>query len=72
MTGEDFIHAVSNDKYLGDLERGSHNILNNFRTGVLGAIPLELPPNCQYRPTIHQPAPVSEILPDNVSTESSL
>ncbi len=71
MTGEDFIHAVSNDKYLGDLERGSHNILNNFRTGLLGAIPLELPPNCQYRPTLQQPSPVSEILPDNMVTEHS-
>jgi ribosome biogenesis GTPase A len=76
MTSEDFIHAVSNDKYLGDLERGSHNILNNFRTGLLGAIPLELPPNCQHRPISkqrnEQPAAVNEIRHNNRNIEPSL
>jgi ribosome biogenesis GTPase A len=44
MTGEDYIHALADRQYLGDLERSSHNLLNNFRTGLLGAIALEIPP----------------------------
>jgi hypothetical protein len=38
---------------------------------LLGAIPLELPPNCQYRPAQPQ-SPVSEILDDNMITEQNL
>ncbi len=49
MTGEDYIQAVADKKYLGDMERSAHNLLNNFRTGVLGAIPLEIPPDYDAR-----------------------
>jgi ribosome biogenesis GTPase A len=45
MTGEDYIQAVADQKYLGDMERSAHNLLNNFRTGNLGAIGLENPPS---------------------------
>jgi ribosome biogenesis GTPase A len=48
MSGEDYIQAVADKQYLGDMERSAHNLLNNFRTGLLGTIPLEMPPdNCQ-------------------------
>ncbi len=44
MSGEDYIQAVADKKYLGDMERSAHNLLNNFRTGLLGTISLEMPP----------------------------
>jgi ribosome biogenesis GTPase A len=44
LTGEDYIRAVADKQYLGDMERSAHNLLNNFRTGGLGAIALESPP----------------------------
>ncbi|WP_310427212.1 ribosome biogenesis GTPase YlqF [Chamaesiphon sp. VAR_48_metabat_135_sub] len=43
LSGEEYLHQLANTKYRGDLERTSHLILNDFRTGVLGNIPLELP-----------------------------
>ena len=43
LSGEEYLHQLANEKYRGDLERTSHLILNDFRTGVLGNIPLELP-----------------------------
>ncbi|MBD1904373.1 ribosome biogenesis GTPase YlqF [Funiculus sociatus GB2-A5] len=45
LTGEEYIHAVANHRHKGDVERTARQILNDFRTGLLGAIPLELPPN---------------------------
>jgi ribosome biogenesis GTPase A len=45
LSGEEYLHHLANEKYRGDLERTSHLILNDFRTGVLGSIPLELPIN---------------------------
>lgn len=45
MSGEDYIQAVADKQYLGDMERSAHNLLNNFRTGLLGTIPLEMPPD---------------------------
>lgn len=44
LSGEEYLHQLANEKYRGDLERTSHLILNDFRTGILGQIPLELPP----------------------------
>jgi ribosome biogenesis GTPase A len=44
LSGEEYLHQLANEKYRGDLERTSHLILNDFRTGILGSIPLELPP----------------------------
>ncbi len=43
LSGEEYLHHLAEEKYRGDLERTSHLILNDFRTGVLGRIPLELP-----------------------------
>ncbi len=44
LSGEEYLHQLAEEKYRGDLERTSHLILNDFRTGILGRIPLELPP----------------------------
>jgi ribosome biogenesis GTPase A len=43
LSGAEYLYDLAHEKYRGDLERTSHLILNDFRTGVLGAIPLELP-----------------------------
>ena len=47
LSGEEYLHHLADTKYRGDLERTSHLILNDFRTGVLGSIPLELPTKIQ-------------------------
>ncbi|MGL5943179.1 MAG: ribosome biogenesis GTPase YlqF [Waterburya sp.] len=44
MTGEAFIQLASDRLYQGDKERVARQILHDFRTGNMGAIPLELPP----------------------------
>ncbi len=44
LSGAEYLEQLARDKYRGDMERTSHLILNDFRTGVLGRIPLELPP----------------------------
>lgn len=44
MTGEAFIQSVSDRLYKGDKERVARQILYDFRTGNMGAIPLEYPP----------------------------
>jgi ribosome biogenesis GTPase A len=44
LSGEDYLHSLATEKHRGDLERSAHLILNDFRTGILGSIPLELPP----------------------------
>ena len=44
LSGAEYLHQLADEKYRGDLERTSHLILNDFRTGILGRIPLELPP----------------------------
>ena len=43
LSGAEFLDSLATAKYRGDLERTSHLILNDFRTGILGSIPLELP-----------------------------
>ncbi|MBR8830989.1 MAG: Ribosome biogenesis GTPase A [Chroococcopsis gigantea SAG 12.99] len=43
MTGEDYIEELGRKSYQGDKQRATMQILNDFRKGVLGAIPLELP-----------------------------
>jgi ribosome biogenesis GTPase A len=45
MTGEDYLVALAKVKHQGDVERTARQLLNDFRTGFLGKIPLELPPN---------------------------
>jgi len=43
--GEDYLHEVAKDRYKGDVERTARQMLNDFRTGVLGQLGLELPPD---------------------------
>ena len=44
MTGEEYIDRVAQARFKGDKERVARQILNDFRTGLLGHIALELPP----------------------------
>jgi ribosome biogenesis GTPase A len=45
LSGEEYIHTIAQeDRYRGDVERIANLVLNDFRTGVLGEISLELPP----------------------------
>ncbi len=44
MTGEAYIHEMAERLYKGDKERVARQILYDFRTGNMGAIPLEIPP----------------------------
>ena len=43
-TGEDYLHALADYRHQGNLERTARQLLNDFRKGLLGTIPLELPP----------------------------
>jgi len=45
-TGESYLHQVAAENHQGDVERTARQILDDFRKGYLGQIPLELPPNC--------------------------
>lgn len=42
LTGEKYIYDLA-ENYQGDKERVARQLLHEFRTGVIGAIPLELP-----------------------------
>jgi ribosome biogenesis GTPase A len=44
LTGESYIEALAAHKYQNDSERAARQVLNDFRKGILGTIPLELPP----------------------------
>ncbi|MGK7952628.1 MAG: ribosome biogenesis GTPase YlqF [Xenococcaceae cyanobacterium] len=44
MTGESYVYELGN-KYKGDKERAARQLLNDFRTGLIGAIPLEFIPS---------------------------
>lgn len=43
LTGESYVAMLAEQKYQGDSERTARQILNDFRKGILGQIPLELP-----------------------------
>ncbi|RUR78726.1 ribosome biogenesis GTPase YlqF [Chlorogloeopsis fritschii PCC 9212] len=43
-TGESYLHALAELRNQGDLERTASQLLTDFRKGLLGTIPLELPP----------------------------
>ncbi|ACK68025.1 GTP1/OBG protein [Rippkaea orientalis PCC 8801] len=45
MSGEEYVHALGYERYQGDLERAALQLLNDFRKGFMGAIPLEFPPD---------------------------
>jgi ribosome biogenesis GTPase A len=44
LTGEDYLVELAQLKYQGDVERTARQLLNDFRKGFLGTIPLEVPP----------------------------
>jgi ribosome biogenesis GTPase A len=44
LTGESYVYEVGKQRYQGDKERAAMQLLNDFRKGLIGAIPLELPP----------------------------
>lgn len=44
MTGESYLEFLAEQRHNGDQERTAREILNDFRKGLLGAIPLEIPP----------------------------
>ena len=43
LTGDDYIYTLAEKSYKGDKERTARQLLRDFRTGVIGRIPLELP-----------------------------
>ncbi|MGK7942609.1 MAG: ribosome biogenesis GTPase YlqF [Crocosphaera sp.] len=43
MTGEEYIECLGNTRYQGDKERATMQLLNDFRKGIMGKIPLEVP-----------------------------
>lgn len=44
-TGEAYLHALAEHRYKGDVERTARQLLTDFRKGMLGTLPLELPPS---------------------------
>lgn len=44
LTDEDYLQTLSEQRYKGDVERAARQLLTDFRKGLMGAIPLELPP----------------------------
>lgn len=45
FTNEDYLHTLAQHRHQGDVERTARQLLTDFRKGLLGAIPLELPPS---------------------------
>lgn len=45
LTSEDYLVALAQRRNQGDVERTARQLLTDFRKGLLGAIPLELPPS---------------------------
>jgi ribosome biogenesis GTPase A len=43
ITGEAYLYDLAEKSYQGDKEKVARQLLQDFRTGVMGAIPLELP-----------------------------
>ncbi|MEB3358813.1 MAG: ribosome biogenesis GTPase YlqF [Synechococcales bacterium] len=44
LTGESYLFELAQRNYQGDVERTARQILTDFRKGLLGSVPLELPP----------------------------
>jgi ribosome biogenesis GTPase A len=44
MNGDLYLIALAAERYNGDRERAAVQLLNDFRKGLLGPLPLELPP----------------------------
>ena len=45
FSGEEYLLVLAKQRYQGDAERTARQLLTDFRKGLLGTIPLELPPN---------------------------
>jgi len=43
LTGESYLVALAEQRYQNDVERAARQLLNDYRKGNLGALPLELP-----------------------------
>ncbi|MGA1476223.1 MAG: ribosome biogenesis GTPase YlqF [Prochlorothrix sp.] len=50
MNGDLYLIAVAAERYNGDRERAAVQLLNDFRKGLLGPLPLELPPTLPGTP----------------------
>ena len=48
MTGEEYIYRLASDRYRGDVERVAVLFLNDFRKGIMGPIPLEIPSSFKH------------------------
>jgi ribosome biogenesis GTPase A len=45
MTGESYLTVLARDQYQNDVERAARQLLNDYRKGLLGTLPLEVPPS---------------------------
>ncbi|MBD2206846.1 ribosome biogenesis GTPase YlqF [Calothrix sp. FACHB-1219] len=43
--GDVYLHLLAEHRYKGDVERAARQLLTDYRKGLLGEIPLEIPPN---------------------------
>ena len=43
MTAESYLHQLASDRFQNDLEKTARQLLNDFRKGLIGTVPLELP-----------------------------
>ena len=50
-TWEDYLALWAESRYQGDRERAACQLLNDFRKGLLGSLPLELPPEPDEAPS---------------------
>jgi ribosome biogenesis GTPase A len=44
QTGETFLQELGDQRYQGDRERAARTLLNDYRIGNMGSLPLEWPP----------------------------
>lgn len=44
LTGESYLHQLAEARYQGDRERAARSMLNDYRVGHFGTLPLEWPP----------------------------
>ncbi|HEY9692188.1 MAG TPA: ribosome biogenesis GTPase YlqF [Oculatellaceae cyanobacterium] len=47
FSGEEYLQNLAEQRHKGDIERTARQMLNDFRKGLFGAIPLDLPPQPQ-------------------------
>ena len=47
FSGEQYLQNLAEQRHKGDIERTARQMLNDFRKGLFGAIPLDLPPQPQ-------------------------